>query len=206
MLLQQDKLILFFDTETTGLMDKSLPLEERACIVQLAYITGMYNGESVDVIDRKNIMCKPLVPIHPKAQEVHGFSDEDVANCPPFKDIAGDFFRAIMEADIIVWHNIKFDIDMVEAEAEKIWPDDWKREAFISKLRKKSVCTMMPSIQLCKCPFPSGKRGYKWPKLTELYKFLFNKEVENAHDALGDITATMECFVELHQRKILTII
>jgi len=206
MLLPQDKLILFFDTETTGLMDKTLPLNERACIVQLAYIIGMYNGETMDVIEKKNIMCKPLVPIHPKAQEVHGFSDETVANCPPFIDIAGDFFRSILEADMIVGHNIKFDIDMVEAEAEKIWPDASKRNAFISKLRKKSLCTMTPSVQLCKCPFPSGKRGYKWPKLTELYRFLFDKEVENAHDALGDITATMECFIELHQRKKIVII
>ena len=65
---------------------------------------------------------------------------------------------------------------------------------------------MTPSVQLCKCPFPSGKSGYKWPKLTELYRFLFDKEVENAHDALGDITATMECFVELHRRKKIVII
>lgn len=206
MLLKQDKLIVFFDTETTGLMDKSLPLEERACIVQLAYITAMYDGEMVNIVDKKNLFVKPLIPIHPKAQEVHGISDEDVENCPPFKDIAGDFFRAIMEADMVVGHNVKFDIDMVEAEAEKIWPDADKRNAFVSKLRKKSLCTMMPSVQLCKCPFPSGKSGYKWPKLVELYRFLFDKEVDKAHDAMGDITATMECFIELHQRKVITVI
>ncbi len=83
----------------------------------------MYNGETIEIIDRQNIFVKPGVPIHPKAQEVHGISDEDVANCPPFKDIAGDFFRTIIEADIIVGHNVKFDIDMIDTESQKIWPD-----------------------------------------------------------------------------------
>lgn len=59
MLLPQDKLILFFDTETTGFVKKKAPLEENPHIVQLGYIIGMYNGESVEVIEKKSIFINP---------------------------------------------------------------------------------------------------------------------------------------------------
>jgi hypothetical protein len=39
--------------------------------------------------------------------------------------------------------------------------------------------------------------GGKWPKLIELYKFLFWKEFENTHDAMADIEATKDCFLKL---------
>lgn len=111
----------------------------------------------------------------------------------------------MVDADIIVGHNVKFDFDMMWVESKRIWTDDAKREAWLNAFEKKLLCTMMPSTALCK--IPNAKRaGYKWPKLTELYRFLFDKDMENAHDAMVDITATMECFVELHRRKVLLVI
>lgn len=42
----------------------------------------------------------------------------------------------------------------------------------------------------------AGKRGIKRPTLGELYEVVMGRELENAHDALADIMATVEIFIE----------
>ncbi len=41
------------------------------------------------------------------------------------------------------------------------------------------------------------RKGYKSPKLEELYKFLFKEDIINAHNAAADVDATARCFFEL---------
>lgn len=62
---------------------------------------------------------------------------------------------------------------------------------------------MMSSTNFCKLPNPSGRKGYKWPKLTELYNVLFEEEMEDAHDAMGDVTALAKCFFALKDKGII---
>lgn len=90
---------------------------------------------------------------------------------------------------------------MLKIEASRIWEDEGKRDAWIRALDGKLLCTMQSSVNLCQIPYPSGRKGFKWPKLTELHRFLFERDFENAHTALGDVEATVDCFVELHKRK-----
>ena len=59
---------------------------------------------------------------------------------------------------------------------------------------------MLSSINYCKI---LGKDGYKYPKLQELYRKLFGKEFEDAHDALCDTEATEKCFWELKKQGII---
>jgi hypothetical protein len=60
-------------------------------------------------------------------------------------------------------------------------------------------CTMIKSTSICKLPAAKG-RGYKWPKLEELYQFLFNKKFDGAHDAAADVKAAAECFFAMVAR------
>ena len=69
------------------------------------------------------------------------------------------------------------------------------------------------------CKLPSKKHGhsrrnsiftaqrstqqYRWPKLAELYRILFTKEIPNAHDAASDVQATLKCFFELKKRGVI---
>jgi hypothetical protein len=48
-----------------------------------------------------------------------------------------------------------------------------------------------------------GKTGNKPPKLTELFKFLFDRDFPDAHRALEDASATMQCAFELGKRGII---
>ena len=62
---------------------------------------------------------------------------------------------------------------------------------------------MQRSTNFCAIPNPNSYYGgYKWPKLEELYRKLFGRMFDNAHDALADVVATKECFFALKQRGI----
>jgi len=39
----------------------------------------------------------------------------------------------------------------------------------------------------------------------ELYRFLFGKEFDDAHDAMADIRATKDCFLELYKTGKITL-
>ena len=59
---------------------------------------------------------------------------------------------------------------------------------------------MQQTINFCQI---SGNYGYKYPKLTELYKKLFNSTFDEAHDASVDIEATFKCFYELIKNQVI---
>lgn len=204
-----ERQILFFDTETTGLIDfKNPDLEVQPHIVQIGYIFAVYDTETyqLQIIDQRNITCNPGVPIPEEASKVHGITDEMASKHPSFWSQAKEFIGYTIDADIIVCHNTAFDFQLVKIEARRVWEDEVRREAWFEQIKKKMLCTMQSTVKLCQVPFPSGKAGYKWPKLQELHKFLFDKEFDNAHDAYADIKATADCFVELHKRNHITIV
>ena len=67
---------------------------------------------------------------------------------------------------------------------------------------KRKFCTMKSSVKFCAIP---GFKGYKWPKLIELYRKLFSKDF-NQHNALDDIKATADCFWELKKRRVIKLV
>ena len=40
----------------------------------------------------------------------------------------------------------------------------------------------------------TGNKYYKWPKLIQLHKKLFNTEPKNLHNSLTDIYVTLRCY------------
>ena len=108
-------------------------------------------------------------------------------------EVIKQFETDFASATYIVGHNVEFDKRIVGAEMIRLGKNDIMDS-------KKSFCTMKSSINLCKIP---GYNGYKYPKLQELYKKLFAKEFEIAHDAMSDIEATKECFWELKKLKLI---
>lgn len=103
-----------------------------------------------------------------------------------------EFLSYIKRADLIIGHNVAFDIGMFMAECRRQHLD-------VEIPDHKKFCTMKESTHVCKIPHGS-RAGYKRPKLGELHQFVFDREFEKAHDALADIEATMHCFLELYKR------
>ena len=61
----------------------------------------------------------------------------------------------------------------------------------------KGVCTMETGKPLCN--ILNGK-WVKYPSLAELYKYLFEINMEVKHEALYDTQKCLECYVELRKR------
>lgn len=180
-------MILFFDTETTGLMPGH--------VIQLSYI--MLRGESVSA---KNFYFSvPFVP--PEAVAVHGLTAEKLKvlsggkTFGEFLEEIDDDFRA---ADLTVAHNFAFDYKFMSAEFSY-----YERIFHYSE----SFDTMKKFTPLTKLPRFNGA-GYKYPKLTELSEFfdLYPYDVSRrsaelfkggdvAHDARYDVTATFMAFM-----------
>lgn len=191
---------LFFDTETTGLPLFKEPAThpKQPDVIQLACILS----------DEETIyasLCCILNPsdinedwsIHPMAAAAHGISEEIIRTTGIDTKSALDLFLALLDiADTLVCHNVTFDKKLIMGAMFKAgYGIDHHR-----KLEEGNYyCTMTKSTDLCKIPKKNGY-GYKWPKLMELYKFLFNEEFEGAHDALADVKATRRCYYELKRR------
>ena len=190
---------IFFDTETTG-----IPRDYKASIqdtdnwprlVQLAWILTDKDGNE---LKRKSAIIYPDgFTIPTDSVEVHGITTERAKRDGlPLQEVLEEFMQDFNRAKEIVGHNIDFDQHIVGAELYRLnmAPD--------LLMDKTAICTMKSSTDFCAIPNPNSYYGgYKWPTLQELYYKLFNRNFEEAHDALADITATKECFFERESRN-----
>lgn len=104
--LKLDKPLAFFDIEATGIS----PRADR--IVDLAVIKLYADGKRETLTFRVN----PGMPIPEEATRIHGITDQDVADCPSFKDIAEDVNNAFKECDLAGYNIVRFDIPMLVEE------------------------------------------------------------------------------------------
>lgn len=186
-------LILFFDTETTGLPPKYAALDDprQPHLVQFAAMLTDIDGRVLKAISE--IILPMDWDIPKQASDVHGITTE-LANRlgTPRHTIVEWFNNVVGHAALIVAHNADFDMKIMRAQAAKEGISFWSNLPPIFD-------TMKESTDLVKLPSRYG--NYKWPTLMELHEFLFGEKFEGAHDALEDIRATMRCYFELKARE-----
>jgi len=189
--------IFVFDTETTGFINKKdLTLEAQPKIVQFAWILWEIKDNKFNEIERINILINPEIPIPFGASQVHHIYDIDIKDKPIIKDIIDKMMIYINESDAIIWHNIEYDEEMIKLELRRL-----KREYDYKP--KQVVCTMKTTVDFCS--IRGNWERFKYPKLGELHKKLFDKYFIWAHDAMTDVEATLNCFLELNKLWILTL-
>ncbi len=185
-------MIFVFDTETTGLVQHKLPASHpsQPHLVQYA---GLLVDDDGHVLRATSAIVKPPVGIPEQASRVHGITNElaDKFGENIF-NILGWHESALRKADLVVCHNSEFDIKVIEAEVHRALSGQ------IELPTCEVYCTMKETTNLLKLP---GRYGYKWPKLEELYQFLFDEMFSGAHDALEDVRATLRCYLELKRRQ-----
>lgn len=191
--------LLFFDSETNG-----LPKDYRASyedvdnwprVFSLAWILANIDGS---IISQGNFIVKPDGWTIPKEKLWldNGYTTEFCeANGVPIADVLDQFIAAKHEASVLVAHNLNFDHRIVWAEII--------RSGRTPRSGMTKFCTMMKTTSICRIP-NTGRGGFKWPKLEELYEFLFQKKFDAAHTAMADVIACMESFFELHRRGLIT--
>lgn len=189
--------IFVFDTETTWFINKKdTSLDVQPHIVQFAWIYGELNNWKWTEIKRINQFINPEIPIPYDASLIHHIYDIDVKNSPIIKDFIKQFLEIINLVDVVVWHNIEYDEDILKIELKRLDLE------FLYK-PKQVFCTMKTTVDFCALKW--NWERFKYPKLWELYKKLFWEYFIWAHDAIVDVEATLKVFLELYNKKIINI-
>jgi DNA polymerase III epsilon subunit-like protein len=169
--------VLCFDTETTNLIKKDLT---DVHILQLAWI--LYDTET-NSCEQNDFVLK--VPVQIKNSSIHGITTEISDKGYYIEEIIGMFLEDVKKSDLLVGHNLQFDMHMIEIELFRLGLEDE-----IDMLYSKTYFDTMRE----------GKtylKERKYPKLQELYTKLFNKNFQNAHNALFDVKATLQCYLKI---------
>ncbi len=155
--------IIFFDLETTGVNithDK---------IVEISYIKIFPNGTE----EEKTIRINPGCHIPEEATAVHHITDEDVKDCPRFKDIARNLSKVFEGCDIAGFNSNRFDIPLLAEEFLNAGVTvDFSKRKFVD------VQTIFHKMEQ--------------RTLIAAYKFYCNKDLTEAHSASADTRATYE--------------
>ena len=101
------------DTETTGLeVSQGHRVIEIGCVeVVNRRLTGRHFHQYIN----------PERDIDPGAIEVHGITNEFLADKPTFAEIAEEFFEFIKGAELVI-HNAAFDVGFIDAEFARLTP------------------------------------------------------------------------------------
>lgn len=190
---------LFFDTETNGLPKnwkaKMNEVENWPRIIQLGW--QLYDSERQLIMESKELIV-------PDGWEIpnlefwikNGYSTaQNKLMGVPIHKAMGRFLFHYQMAFYMIAHNMNFDYNVVGAEMIRL-----KMKAGERRLQR--ICTMEKTTDFLRIPGKGG-RGFKFPKLEELYRFLFKEDFDGAHDALADVKATARCFFELIDRGII---
>ncbi|MCD8309859.1 MAG: 3'-5' exonuclease [Prevotellaceae bacterium] len=155
--------LVFFDLETTGTNINS----DR--IVEICYLKVYPNGNE----SAKTLRVNPEMHIPEEASAVHGIHDEDVADCPTFKEVARSIAGEIEGCDLAGFNSNRFDIPVLAEEFLRAGVDiDLARHKFVD-------------VQVI---FHKMEQR----TLSAAYKFYCGKNLDDAHTAEGDTRATYE--------------
>jgi DNA polymerase-3 subunit epsilon len=183
--------ILFFDTETTGKLDRKKPPtdEGQPDLVQLAAIL---TDDDLNEISSLNCIVYPQKwRVPDEVAKIHGISHEKAEAYGLSLPTALAVFDEMAEiADRFVAHNIEFD-NAIMARA-------YARAKRMSNPfeGKEMRCSMKAAIKILKLPKHNATPNdpYKYPRLEECVRYFFDEKLEGAHDALVDVRATIRVY------------
>lgn len=161
--LKLQKPIVFFDLETTGVN----AIHDR--IVEISYIKVFPDGNE----ESKTLRINPERHIPEQSSAIHGIYDEDVKDCPTFKQVARDIAAIFVNSDIAGFNSNYFDVPMLVEEMLRAGID----------------------FDIAKCRLIDVQNIYhklEQRTLSAAYKFYCGKNLEDAHSAQADTRATYE--------------
>ena len=157
------KPIVFFDLETTGIKVAT----DR--VVEICILRVHVNGST----QTRTMRINPEMPIPPEVTAIHGITDEDVKDCPTFKQVAHELANLLDNCDLAGFNSNHFDIPLLVEEFLRAEIDfDLKGRRFVD------VQNIFHKME------PRN--------LSAAYQFYCAKELINAHSAEADTVATYE--------------
>lgn len=162
-MLQLTKPLAFIDLETTGINLGS----DR--IIEIAIVR--IGTDSKQTVKRK--LINPEMPIPAASSEIHGITDDMVKAAPTFKQVANEIRQFIEGCDLGGYNSNRFDIPMLAEE--------FIRAGLEFELRGRRLLDVQKIFHMM-----------EQRTLSAAYKFYCNKNLEQAHSAEVDATATWE--------------
>lgn len=159
-----DRDLCFFDIESTGLS------VVRDKIVQIAIVKYPKNGgEPIEL----SMLINPGIPISEEAMGVHGITPKMLSNQPTFQQAARKLMDFIGDSDLAGYNSNRFDVPMLMEEFARVG-----MELDMTKRRTIDVQRIFYKME---------------PRtLSAALKYYTGKKIENAHDALADVWATVD--------------
>ncbi len=156
--------LVFFDIESTGLN----VMRDR--IIQIALMKYFADGREPAELE---MLINPSIPIGLQAMEVHGITPADVARKPTFDKVAQEIFDFIGDADLGGYNISRFDVPLLMEEFARVGID--------FKVDKRKFVDVQRIFHRME---PRNLRA--------ALRFYCGKEMENAHDAMADVRATVD--------------
>jgi len=189
--------VLVFDTETSGLPKERNPsiydTDKWPHVMQVSYI--IYNTETGEIDEKYDAYIKlnTWVIVDPVSEGIHGITREIMdTKGVPIQEALVRVRDALGKVDICVGHNVSFDkrfmiVEGIRTSIRMNFPADY--------------CTMKNGKQICKIDFTfsNGEKGFKFPKLMELYEHLFPgiPAPQNLHNSFADTIITLKCYCKM---------
>lgn len=132
---------VILDTETTGISTaEDHRIIEIGCVEMVnRRLTGQTFHQYIN----------PHREIDAGAIEVHGITNEFLADKPSFEDIAEDFLQFIDGAELII-HNAPFDVGFIDHELKKLGGEN---------RRVNTLCTVLDTLKMARDKHPGQKNN-----------------------------------------------
>lgn len=170
-MLQLTKPLAFIDLETTG---TNIGTDR---IIEIAIIKILPDGTRS--VKRK--LLNPEMPIPAASSEVHGFTDAMVKDAPSFKQVAQELRQILDGCDIAGYNSNRFDIPILAEE--------FMRAGVEFDLKGRRLVDVQKIFHLM-----------EQRTLSAAYKFYCSKNLEGAHRAEADASATHEILLAQLER------
>lgn len=183
--------IMFLDTETSGLPErlgfdiyydyKDSKKYDNSRIIELGFIE--YNN--TNMLKKMAYLIKPI-NFTINNSDIHGITHKEASEKGlEINDVFENFYKHLLETNMIVGHNIEFDLQIIKSECHRI-----DRNDIIDEINKKDII----------CTMKLGKKKlnfYKNPKLIELYNYLFKMNAIQKHRTIDDCELCSKCYFKL---------
>ena len=182
----------FFDTETTGIPQKcgfkypdpkDTEFYDSSRIVSISWIVTQQH----QVVTQAYFVIKPdgfLIP--QESTNIHGITTEHANEKGVEISVVFSHLKDILPmCSTMVAHNVLFDINVLKSELFR-----YNEASLLSTIDSmKAVCTMKKGKHVL------NMKSY--PKLSVLYKALYDEEMQNAHDAQYDTYYCYKCYIKM---------
>ena len=191
--------VLVFDTETTGLIQKSLlplqlnHLDSYPYITQLSAVLYDVDNQKVKRVFNTYVKIPDHVEIPEIVQQLTGINREKCNGGMEIGEALATFQRMYAKCDAIIAHNMWFDSKMIRIESmrnkfPKLLGAFYQNE---SQKNKSIHCTMMRGMEFCNLN--------RFVKLSALYEILFAEDANQfeLHNSLVDTMVCLRCYLKI---------